>query len=173
MGRRSANTVVGAVIGAAVLVAAHHWTAVGAQAPLALPVDSSGGPLRGILVVHPDDCAGNLRFLDLLGHADVRRRVEVVRVASPTPSGVERLRERLPPHLQGLATVALGAADRRAIGRLGYRYGPLLLLYDDQARLRAIEPAPSSPVEMIRMGRRLRGRAAGSPPESPKVSVLP
>lgn len=133
------------------------------EGALTLPVGVPGGATRAVLVVHPDDCPTNWRFLELLGNPAIGRRIRVVRIAPPTDGAVERLRSRLPEELRQIPIQHLTVDDRRALGRLGYRSGPLLLLFDDDARLRAIEPAPSHPREFVALGRRLQGRSFGDP----------
>ncbi len=156
----ASSTAAGIARGVAIRVIGGRHAGGGPTGPLRLPSAPASATQRGILVIHPDDCPSNLRFLELLGHPEISARIQVVRVASPVREGMGGLRDRLPRHLRDRPIVALGAGDRRAIGRLGYRFGPLLLLYDERARLRSIEPAPESPIELMRLGRRLRAGQA-------------
>lgn len=154
----SAHPRLGWVSGALLLALAGWWAGRSVTAPdLAHRLDLPAGlPARyGVVVLHPEDCAGAWQFLELLARDEIRTTIPLVafrlKATAPAPSW----REPLPAPFEHIPAARLSLGARRALGAMGMDADPLLLLFDE-GRLVGIERAATDGVALSRLGRRLR-----------------
>jgi len=126
-------------------------TAARARGQSLLPGDRG---MRAVIVASPNDCIGNLHFANVL-----RRRSVAAVVGSPelivqgSPSDTVGLRRILPQGVAGSPMRLLGSHERALLHAMGHHETPILLLFDDQDRLRFGTQVESDPVTRVAVAR--------------------
>lgn len=145
-----------------VLVDSIRSSAVSALRRDVLPATASAEPpdarLRSAVLLQRSDCTGNLRLFELLHRGDVRERLRLgVIWYVGARSDSTAIRALLP---RWTANTPLRPAPRRVIAELaslGHRSTPLVVLFDQEGRVRLTSQSPRSPREFAGLRRAIEG----------------
>ena len=126
--------------------------AEGAQAP------SPGGRLHSAVLLQRTDCTGNLRLLDLLARGEVAERLElrVIWFVGQATDTLE-IRRLLPAWTQAVPLRAAPTHVISELSRLGHRSTPVVVLYDQEGRVRLTSQSPRSLREFAGLRRAIEG----------------
>lgn len=131
---------------------------ISAQMSAYTPAFLPGAPVQAAVVLQLSDCTGNLRLLDLLNRPEVseRLRLAVLWYAGPVgdSAGIRRL---LPNWSAGSPLRPVPAAVLGELRRLGHRHTPLLIVMDQEGRVRLTSQSPRSPREFAGLRRVIEG----------------
>lgn len=105
----------------------------------------TGGAIRSAIVLQRSDCEGNLRMLDLLHRPDVRERLRLAVIWYVGPTGDSAvIRALLPSWTQHVPLQEAPVAALRELAQLGHRGTPLLVVLDQEGRVRLTTQSPRS-----------------------------
>jgi hypothetical protein len=128
------------------------------QAGLADSVPKPGERLRATVLLQLSDCGGNLRMLDLLARADIPERL---RLSTIWYVGNDRdtvsMRQLLP---RWSRLVPLQRAPPRVLKELaflGHKSTPVLVLFDQEGRVRLTSQSPRTPREFAGLRHAIEG----------------
>lgn len=119
---------------------------------------SNGEPIRAAVVLQRSDCSGNLRLLELLHRRGVGGRVTLSVLWYVGDARDTTVMRRLLP--AWTARVALNPVPRpalRELALLGHRSTPVVILYDQEGRVRLTSQSPRSPREFAGLRRAIEG----------------
>ncbi len=124
----------------------------------AAPSLSPDGRLRSAVLLQRSDCTGNLRLFELLHRGDVRERLRlgVIWYAGATTDSTA-IRALLP---RWTSTTPLRPVPRRVLAELaslGHRSTPLVVLFDQEGRVRLTSQSPRSSREFAGLRRAIEG----------------
>ncbi len=111
-------------------------------------------PLAAALVLHVDDCNGNFRMFNLLHRTEVRGAIGMAVIwyaGSITDS--TRIRSALPEWMHATPLRPVPPHVVRDLARLGHRTTPVLVMLDEEHRLRLTTQSPRSPREFAGLQR--------------------
>lgn len=119
---------------------------------------SPGGRLQSAVLLQRTDCTGNLRLLDLLARGEVAERLalRVIWYVGPATDTLD-IRRLLP---EWTHTVPLRAAPSPVLSELrglGHRTTPVVVLYDQEGRVRLTSQSPRSLREFAGLRRAIEG----------------
>ena len=124
---------------------------------LATPaVRGDGTMARGVLVVSPGDCNGNLKLPGLMLRGPrnaIREQLEIVVVGNSQDT--LQLREALPAMIRRNRMRLLRSEEHQMLVSIGHRGTPVLLLYDEASRLRLATHTDADPVARLAFARAL------------------
>lgn len=132
--------------------------AVTSATPQRRPPASLGGPVLAAVLLQAADCAGNLRIVHLLNRAGVRDGVQLAVIWFVGPASDSLVIRRLLPAFT--AHVPLRQAPPTALAelrRLGHTSSPLLLVLDQEGRVRFASQSPRSSREFAGLRRIIEG----------------
>lgn len=114
--------------------------------------------LSAALVLQADDCSGNFRMFNLLHRRDVREAIGVAVVWYAGAAGDSaRIRAALPAWMRATAIKPVPPAVVFELARMGHRTTPVLLMLDDDKRLRFATQSPRSAREFAGLQRIITG----------------
>ena len=119
---------------------------------------AQGDPLAAALLPQRQDCTGNLRLLTWLNQARHRGALRLTVLWHVGPPGDSVAIRALLPHWT--RTVPLLPAPTTALAdlkRLGHRSTPVLILQDQEGRIRLATQTPRSPREAAGLRRAIEG----------------
>jgi hypothetical protein len=114
--------------------------------------------LRSAVLLQRSDCSGNLRLFELLHRGDIRERLRLgVIWYAGSPADSTDIRTLLP---RWTANTPLRPVPRPVLAELaslGHRSTPLVVLFDQEGRVRLTSQSPRSPREFAGLRRALEG----------------
>lgn len=118
------------------------------------PRSSAVRPLAAALVLHVDDCSGNFRMFNLLHRQEVRGAIAMAVIwYAGTVSDSGAVRSALPGWMRNAPLQPVPMHVVRELARLGHRSTPVLLMLDEEQRLRLTTQSPRSPREFAGLQR--------------------
>ncbi|MBY0490844.1 MAG: hypothetical protein K2R93_13465 [Gemmatimonadaceae bacterium] len=118
----------------------------------------TGEPLRAAMLLQRSDCSGNLRMFDLLHRRGVGERVRlgvIWYVGDPRDSTI--IRRLLPAWTRHADLKPAPRAVIRELATLGHRSTPVVIMYDQEGRVRLTSQSPRSPREFAGLRRAIEG----------------
>jgi hypothetical protein len=113
-----------------------------------------GAPIHATLLLQKADCTGNLRMLQLLSPAATERRLALQRIwftGQATDSSA--IRSALPAWAGTVPIEHIPAHALKALRQLGHRSTPVLIVQDQEGRLRFVSQSPRSAREFAGLRR--------------------
>lgn len=121
-------------------------------------VTTPGTPLQSAVLLQESDCTGNLRVLDVVHHPALADRLSLTTLWFVGPvSDSTRIRALLPSWTRTVPLRAASRAITREFARLGHTTTPVLVLYDQQGRVRLTTQSPRTPREFAGLRRAIDG----------------
>lgn len=137
----------------------HRWRA-GLPEALAA-VSTARGPgarVQAAIVLQLADCSGNLRLLHLLHLPSVESRLSLAIIWYQGPvTDSSDIRARLPAWTRASPLRPVPKGVVRDLARMGHRTTPLLLVVDDEARIRLVSQSPRTAREVAGLRRIVEG----------------
>ncbi len=117
-----------------------------------------GGPVRAAILLQAADCTSNLRILHLLHRPTVRDglQLSVIWYAGPTADSLA-IRPLLPAWTSRTPLRAVPASVLKELARLGHTSTPLLVVLDQEGRVRFTSQSPRSSREFAGLRRIIEG----------------
>jgi hypothetical protein len=117
-----------------------------------------GSRIQAAVLLQKADCSGNVRMLDLLNQPDVRDRVRLAVLwhVGP-PSDTLAIRALLPAWTRSVPLESAPAAAIGELKQLGHASTPLLVVLDQEGRVRLTTQSPRSPREFAGLRRIIEG----------------
>ena len=117
-----------------------------------------GVPIQSAILVQRSDCTGNIRMLDLLTRSSVSDRLQLAVIWYDGPSGDSvPIRQLLPAWTRNVALKPVPARALRELARLGHRGTPLLMVLDQEGRIRFTSQSPRSSREYAGLRKIIEG----------------
>ncbi len=117
-----------------------------------------GAPVRAAVLLQAADCTSNLRVLHLLNRAGVRDGItlSVIWYVGPAADS-SAIRPLLPPWASQVPLVHVPKPVLKDLARLGHTSTPLLLVLDQEGRVRFTSQSPRSSREFAGLRRIIEG----------------
>ncbi len=118
----------------------------------------NGEPVRAAVVLQRSDCSGNLRLLDLLHRRGVGERLSLNvlwYVGDARDSTI--IRRLLPAWTKRVALVPAPRSALSELALLGHRSTPVVIVYDQEGRVRLTSQSPRSLREFAGLRRAIEG----------------
>jgi hypothetical protein len=114
--------------------------------------------LGSAVLLQRTDCSGNLRLLDLLARSDVAERVQlrVIWFVGPATDSVE-IRSLLPRWTRSVPLKGVPTRVVSELALLGHRSTPVIVMYDQEGRVRLTSQSPRSLREFAGLRRAIEG----------------
>lgn len=117
-----------------------------------------GARIQTAVLLQRSDCNGNMRMLDLLQRREVRDRLRVAVLWHVGPStDTSAIRALLPSWTKSVALRQAPAAAINELRQLGHASTPLLIVLDQEGRVRLTTQSPRSPREFAGLRRIIEG----------------
>jgi|APMI01.1.fsa_nt_gi hypothetical protein len=125
---------------------------------LGVGVGPPGSPLRAAMVLQKADCSGNLRTLELLHRGAVREQLALATIWFAGPASDSTTIRSLLPSWTGRVPLRPVPNDVLAqLKALGHHSTPVLLIFDQEGRVRLTTQTPRSPREYAGLRRAIEG----------------
>ena len=117
-----------------------------------------GAPIQSAVVIQRADCAGNIRLFDLLHRREVRERLAlaVIWYIGP-PADTGAIRSLLPAWTQHTPLQRVPSTVMAELMRLGHRSTPVVVVLDQEGRIRLTSQSPRSPREFAGLRQIIEG----------------
>ena len=117
-----------------------------------------GARIQTAVLLQRSDCSGNMRMLDLLQRADVRDQLRLAVIWHVGPSSdTMAIRALLPAWTRAVALRRAPTAAINELRQLGHASTPLLVVLDQEGRVRLTTQSPRSPREFAGLRRVIEG----------------
>lgn len=110
-----------------------------------LPPAIPGARIQSAILVQRSDCTGNIRMLELLHRATIVERLQlaVIWYAGPANDSSE-IRQLLPNWTRQIPLQPVPRGALRELAQLGHRGTPMLIVLDQEGRIRFTTQSPRS-----------------------------
>jgi len=117
-----------------------------------------GRPIQAAVVLQKQDCSGNLRVLDLVHRRRVRDQLSLRVIWYAGPAGDSSyIRNVLPPWTRHIPLLPLERSLFSSLEALGHSTTPLLIVLDQDDRVRFVSQSPRSSREVAGLSRIIDG----------------
>lgn len=118
----------------------------------------TGEPVRAAVVLQRSDCTGNLRLFELLHRRGVGERLalNVLWYVGEARDSVV-IRRLLPAWTRRVALSPVPRSALNELALLGHRSTPVVIVYDQEGRVRLTSQSPRSPREFAGLRRAIEG----------------
>lgn len=117
-----------------------------------------GAPIQAAVLLQRSDCSGNIRVLDLLNRESIRERLRLAVLWHVGPAAdTVAIRALLPAWTRTVPIRQAPAAALMELRQLGHRSTPMLVILDQEGRVRLTTQSPRSPREFAGLRRIIEG----------------
>lgn len=125
---------------------------------------AAGNSFRALVYLQPSDCQGNLALVrPILALSEDRSPMSVVFVDISRESADSSIRSLLPNSMRSFPVRRITSAERKRLQHLGVKESPVVLVVDEQERVRMMLTAESEPWLRVAQARAVRHLIDGDP----------